>query len=209
MRICYPPTCWQNKICVWSSPKQSPPLSHPQPTSQRAPARTSTEEQGPCGPADWMFLIFLLLFGSSQKEGERLPNTTFQSKKFRSPPQPTKAQNRRSSQQRITSQRAPARTSTEEQRPCGLADWMFLIFLLLFGSSQKEGERLHPKTVQSKTDTIPQQQITSQRAPAMGPPQCPAEHYGENGLTKVNSRLADYKSALFSSAMPFGTSRTA
>jgi hypothetical protein len=43
---------------------------------------------------------------------------------------------------------------------------MFLIFLLLFGSSQKEGERLHPKTVQSKTDTIPQQQITSQRAQA-------------------------------------------
>jgi hypothetical protein len=31
-----------------------------------------------------MFLIFLLLFGSSQKEGERLPNKTVQSKKLRS-----------------------------------------------------------------------------------------------------------------------------
>jgi hypothetical protein len=46
-----------------------------------------------------MFLIFLLLFGSSQKEGVRLPNKTVQSKKhwsFR----PTKAQNRRSPQKK-------------------------------------------------------------------------------------------------------------
>jgi hypothetical protein len=43
-----------------------------------------------------MFLIFLLLFGSSQKEGELFPNKTVQSKKLWSPPQPTKAQNRRS-----------------------------------------------------------------------------------------------------------------
>jgi hypothetical protein len=55
------------------------------------------------------------------------------------------------SQLQTTFLRAPARTSTGEQRPRGLADWMFLIFLLLFGSSQKEGERLHQKTVQSKT----------------------------------------------------------
>jgi hypothetical protein len=53
-------------------------------------------------------------------------------------------------QQKITSLCALARTSTGEQRACGLADWMFLIFLLLFGSSQKEGVRLHYKAVQSK-----------------------------------------------------------
>jgi hypothetical protein len=43
-----------------------------------------------------MFLIFLLLFGSSQKEGDRFPNKTVQSKKLQSPSQPTKTQNRRS-----------------------------------------------------------------------------------------------------------------
>ena len=52
-------------------------------------------------------------------------------------------------QQQTTSQRASARTSTGERRPCGLADWMFLIFLLLFGSSQKEGVRLPDTTVES------------------------------------------------------------
>jgi hypothetical protein len=52
---------------------------HPQPTSHRASARTSTGERRPGGRADWMFLIFLLLFGSSQKEGVRFPNTTVES----------------------------------------------------------------------------------------------------------------------------------
>jgi hypothetical protein len=50
-------------------------------------------------------------------------------------------------QQQTTTLRALARTSTGEQRPCGQADWMFLIFLLLFGSSQKEGVRFSNKTV--------------------------------------------------------------
>ena len=54
------------------------------------------------------------------------------------------------SQQRITSLCAPARTSTGERRPGGRADWMFLIFLLLFGSSQKEGDRWPDKTVEAK-----------------------------------------------------------
>jgi hypothetical protein len=44
-----------------------------------------------------MFLIFLLLFGSSQKEGERLHQKTVQSKKLRSFKPPKKAKNRRSS----------------------------------------------------------------------------------------------------------------
>ena len=107
-------------------------------TFQRALARTSTEEAGPCGQADWMFLIFLLLFGSSQKEGERLHYKAVQSKNTALP------------QQQTTSLRALARTSTGEKRPCGQADWMFLIFLFLFGSSQKEGERLYQKAVGSK-----------------------------------------------------------
>jgi hypothetical protein len=68
-----------------------------------------------------------------------------------------KAKNRRSSQQQTTFLRALARTSTGERRPGGQADWMFLIFLLLFGSSQKEGERLHQKPFQSKKHRTPSQ----------------------------------------------------
>jgi hypothetical protein len=65
-------------------------------------------------------------------------------------PKPKKQRTDALPQQQTTTLRALARTSTGEQRPCGLADWMFLIFLLLFGSSQKEGVRLHYKAVQSK-----------------------------------------------------------
>ena len=115
---------------------------------------------------------------------KKVPVTTPNQKKHRTDALP---------HQQTTSQRALARTSTGEQRPCGLADWMFLIFLLLFGSSQKEGERLHPKTVESKNRPSSHQQTTFRRAPAQGRPQCPVEHCAENGLIKVNSRLADYK----------------
>jgi hypothetical protein len=54
-------------------------LPHQHIPSQCALARTSTGEQRPGGRTDWMFLIFLLLFGSSQKEGVRFPNTTVES----------------------------------------------------------------------------------------------------------------------------------
>jgi hypothetical protein len=66
-------------------------LPHQHIPSQCALARTSTGERRPGGRTDWMFLIFLLLFGSSQKEGVRLPYQTVQSKKFRSPPQTKKS----------------------------------------------------------------------------------------------------------------------
>jgi hypothetical protein len=48
-----------------------------------------------------MFLIFLLLFGSSQKEGERFPDKVVESKKFRSFKSP-KAQNQRSYPKKTT-----------------------------------------------------------------------------------------------------------
>jgi hypothetical protein len=60
-------------------------------------------------------------------------------------PKPKKQRTDALPQQQTTTLRALARTSTGEQRPGGLADWMFLIFLLLFGSSQKEGERFPTK----------------------------------------------------------------
>ncbi len=112
--------------------------------------------------------LWLIFTGPwARLEGERLPYKTVQSKKFRSILPTKKSKNRCSSQSKITFQRVLARTSTGERRPCGLAYWMFLIFLLLFGSSQKEGERFPNKTLQSKKLQSPPQptKAKNQRSP--------------------------------------------